>query len=45
MLEQPNLLLVKQSLATIEITEAAIHSFLEKAKSEKVAKIHPKLNL
>ena len=41
MLEQPNVLLVKQPLAAIKIMEAAIHKcFLKKAKSKKVGKMH-----
>ena len=41
MLEQPNVLLVKQPLAVIKITETAIYRcFLRKAKSEKVGKMH-----
>ena len=41
MLEQPNVLLVKQPLSVIKITEAAIQRcFLKKAKSRKVGKMH-----
>ena len=41
MLEQTNVMLVKQPLVAIKITETAIHRcFLKKAESKKVGKIH-----
>ena len=41
MLEQLNVLLVKQPLAVIKITKALIHRyFLRKTKSKKVGKLH-----
>ena len=46
MLKQPNILFVMQPLAAIKITGAVIHRcFLKKAKSKKVGKNAPKLNV
>ena len=46
MLEQPNVLLVKQSLAVIKITVAAIHRcFFKKAKNKDCWQNAPKLIL